>query len=69
LAADVTGEVQGIDRQQRLIQVTLPGDCVCNAVTYQVPAIVDMGWLTPGVTVNLTFTTANNVNVVTKLAK
>lgn len=68
-AADLTGEVQGVDRQKRTIQVTMPGDCICNAVTYEVPTTVDMGWLSPGAVVNISFTTANNVNTVTKLAK
>ncbi len=69
LAADLTGEVQGVDRQKRTIQVTMPGDCICNAVTYEVPTTVDMGWLSPGVMVSISYTTANNVNTVTKLAK
>lgn len=69
LAADMTGEVQGIDRQKRLIQVTLPGDCVCNAVTYEIPTTVDMGWLSPGVTVKITYEVANGMNVVSKLNK
>jgi hypothetical protein len=69
LAADLTGEVQGVDRQKRTIQVTMPGDCICNAVTYEVPTAVDMGWLSPGVMVTISYTTANNVNTVTKLSK
>ncbi len=69
LAADLTGEVQGVDRQKRTIQVTMPGDCICNAVTYEVPTTVDMGWLSPGLMVTISYTSANNVNTVTKLAK
>lgn len=69
LAADLTGEVQGVDRQKRTIQVTMPGDCICNAVTYEVPTTVDMGWLSPGLIVTISYTAANNVNTVTKLAK
>ncbi len=69
LAADLTGEVQGVDRQKRTIQVTMPGECICNAVTYEVPTTVDMGWLSPGVMVTITYTMTNNVNTVTKLAK
>lgn len=60
-AADVKGAITAVNAGARTVTI--------GGVTYTFPANVDMAGLAAGQTVTLTFTTANNVNTVSKVAK
>jgi hypothetical protein len=60
-AADVKGAITAVNAQARTVTI--------GGVTYTFPANVDMAGLAVGQTVNLTYTTANNVNTVSKVTK
>ncbi|MBM3506811.1 MAG: DUF1344 domain-containing protein [Alphaproteobacteria bacterium] len=60
-AADVKGAITAVNAQARTVTI--------GGVTYTFPANVDMAGLAAGQTVNLTYTTANNVNTVSKVTK
>ena len=60
-AADVKGAITAVNAQARTITI--------NGVAYTFPANVDMAGLAVGQTVTVAFTTANNVNTVSKVTK
>lgn len=60
-AADAKGAVTAVNTQVRTAAI--------GGVTYTFPATVDMAVVTVGATVNVTFTTANNINTVSKVTK
>ncbi len=60
-AADVKGAITAVNAQARTMTI--------SGVAYTFPANVDMAGLAVGQTVNLTYTTANNVNTVSKVTK
>ena len=61
VAADVKGAITAVNAQARTVTI--------NGVAYTFPANVDMAGLAAGQTVNLTYTSANNVNTVSKVTK
>jgi hypothetical protein len=61
VAADVKGAITAVNAAGRTVTI--------GGVTYTFPANVDMAGLAVGQTVNLTYTTANNVNTVSKVTK
>jgi len=60
-AAEVNGAIAAVNAQARTVTI--------SGVTYTFPANVDMAGLAAGQTVTLTYTTANNVNTVSKVTK
>ena len=67
------GEMQGIvtqlDLQRRVISVTAPGACECEAVPFVVPAELSLAGVTQGTTVTVTYTSAGVTNTLTKITK
>jgi hypothetical protein len=60
-AADIKGAITAVNAQARTVTI--------GGVTYTFPANVDMAGLAVGQTVNLTYTSANNINTVSKVTK
>lgn len=68
-AAEAAGEIAEINLQARTIVVVLPGECACTGTTYVLAPEVNMGGLSAGIQVKLTYTVSGNANLVSKWAK
>lgn len=68
-AGEMQGVVTQLDLQRRVISVTAPGACECEAVPFVVPADVSLAGVTQGTTLTVTYTSAGTTNTVNKITK
>lgn len=68
-AAEFEGVVTQLDFQRRVVSVTAPGACECEAIPFIVPADVSLAGISPGTTVKVVYTTAGTTNTVAKISK
>lgn len=68
-AAEMQGVVTQLDFQRRVVSVTAPGACECEAIPFVVPAEVSLAGISPGTAVTVTYTTAGTTNTVAKISK